>query len=344
MINPTFSWAVPTFGGINDTHIDTPLIDRIDFQMLKRTAQLCELYSFNRLWVADHLILGSSGRILEAWTVMCYLSSLTNRVRIGSKVLCYAFRHPSILAKMAATLDVASNGRLDLGLGAGWFQEEAESYGIPFPKLSVRIEQLAEYIEILKKMFTEDSPVYSGKFYSIKNAICEPKPLQKPHPPIWLGTLRGGKKMTSLIAKYADGVNTLGTLPSVKNKIDAIRDACISIGRRFEELVISWDAHILLGKTEEDLREKIRTINRHNPRYPSYYFFSEDARRKHDMPDKLSWEEFAELNLIGIPDKIIKRIENFMEIGVHEFVLWFLTLPDQTDLELFHKEVMSCFV
>ncbi|MEM0488227.1 MAG: LLM class flavin-dependent oxidoreductase, partial [Candidatus Bathyarchaeia archaeon] len=292
---------------------------------------------------ADHLMLGNELRILESWTVMSYLAAITSKIRIGSKVLCYAFRHPAILAKMASTLDVISGGRLDLGLGAGWNEEEAARYGITLPSLSTRIEQLIEYIEVLKKMFVETNPFFKGKYYVIENAVCNPKPLQNPHPPIWIGTLRGGKKMFNIIAQFADGVNTLGSLESVRVKLDGIKNACLSLNRSFDKLKVSWDAHVLIGRTDDEIREKKKEINTHNPNYPSYLFFSTDARQKHGMPEKMTWEEFEEINLIGKPDQIIKRIQKFLEIGVNEFVLWFLDLPSTDGIRLFSKEVMSCF-
>jgi alkanesulfonate monooxygenase SsuD/methylene tetrahydromethanopterin reductase-like flavin-dependent oxidoreductase (luciferase family) len=344
MVKPIFGWAVPTFGGINDTHIDTPLIDMIDFRMIKEVAQLCEEEGYDKLWVADHLILGRSSRILEAWTVMSCLATLTHRVKIGSKVLCYAFRHPSILAKMVSTLDAISNGRVEIGLGAGWNEEEAKRYGIAFPAISTRIEQLEEYIIVLKKMLTESSPTFSGKYYTIEDAVCEPKPIQKPHPPLWIGTLRGGKKMFNLIASYADGINTFGTLSSVKEKIERIFESCKAIGRSVQNLKISCDTHVLIGRTDDEVREKKREINKYNPNYPSYLYLSPDARQRHGIPDKMSWEEYEELYLIGRPDKIIKRLEEFIDIGVNEFVLWFLYLPHTDDIKLFSKEVMSSFI
>lgn len=342
-MKPSFGWAVPTFGGIYDSHIDTPLIEVIDFRLIKNIALLCEQLGFRKLWVADHLILGHESRILESWTVISCLAAITSKIRIGSKVLCYAFRHPAILAKMASTLDVISGGRLDLGLGAGWYEEEALRYGITFPPLSTRIEQFIEYIKILKAMFTEDNPSFNGKYYTIENAVCNPKPLQKPHPPIWIGTLRGGKKMFNIIAQFADGVNTLGSLESVRTKLDGIKKACDSLNRSFEQLIVSWDAHVLIGRTDDEVRLKKKEINSYNPNFPSYLFFSPDARQKHGIPDRMTWEEFEELNLIGRPDQLIKRIEKFLEIGVNEFVLWFLDLPSTDGIRLVSEEVINCF-
>lgn len=344
MVKPTFGWAVPTFGGISDTHLDAPLIEFIDFKMIKDVALLCEENGFRKAWVADHLILGNADRILESWTVMSCLAAVTSKIRIGSKVLCYAFRHPAILAKMTSTLDVISGGRIELGLGSGWNEEEASRYGIMFPPISTRIEHLAEYIEILKRMFTMSNPTFKGRYYIIENAVCNPKPIQKPHPPIWIGTLRGGKKMFNLIARFADGVNTFGSLQSVKVKLSGIREACNTVGRNFNDLIFSWDSHVLIGKSADAIREKKRKINAYNPNYPSYMYLSPDARRKHGIPDKQTWEEFEELNLIGQPDQIIKRIDEFLEIGVTDFVLWFLDLPSTDGIELFSKEVINSFI
>jgi len=179
----------------------------VDFNTVKNVTQECERLGFDSVWLFDHLMAFGSpeDNVLECWTTLSALSAATRRIRLGTLVLCNSFRHPSVLAKMAATLDYISDGRLDFGIGAGWFRPEYEAYGIPFPKASLRISQLAESLEIIKRMWTAEKATYQGKYYGVKDAVCNPKPVQKPHPPVWVGVMIGKRRMFDIIARYADG-------------------------------------------------------------------------------------------------------------------------------------------
>ena len=196
---------------------------------MRRVAGLAEEAGFDSIWLCDHFLTlhpdtyvedaGIQGRgnagpcvggppsmpLLECWTTLSALARDTRRLRLGTSVLCHSYRSPSVLAKMAATLDVISEGRLELGLGAGWFEREYRAYGIPFPRIGERIDQLAEGLEIIRRMWTEPLPVWSGRHYAIDGAVCDPPPLQRPHPPLWLGG--EGDRVHRLAARAADGVN-----------------------------------------------------------------------------------------------------------------------------------------
>ena len=177
-----------------------------------RVSNLAETYGFDSVWLCDHFLttspedyvqdvgISSAGAqkgpagspptsmtLLEGWTALTALARDTTRIRLGTSVLCNSYRHPSVLAKMAATLDVISEGRLELGLGAGWFKREFEAYGIPFPPAGERVAALAESLEVIKTIWTQPNPVYSGRFYTLDGAVCDPPPLQTPHPPLWVG-------------------------------------------------------------------------------------------------------------------------------------------------------------
>jgi len=346
MVNKlTFGWAVPSFGGSGDNHIDAPLYDEPDFQSIKEAALTCEKLGFESLWIADHLILGRDWKIFECWTLLSSLASITERIRLGTLVILYALRYPSLLAKMASTLDVISKGRLDLGLGAGWNKQEAEAYGIPWlDKAKERIEQLIETIEILKLMWREEKASYRGKYYYIKDAICEPKPLQKPHPPIWIGSLIGEKLMPKVAAKYADGWNTILRPPDVlAKKIEILKNSCREINRDPETLKISIDTHILIAKDKDRLEDLKRRIKEKNPNYPSYTHFDPTSQKLHGVKEKLSWEEFNQQNFIGRPDEIIDRLTLLRKLGVSHVVLWFLDFPSLEGIKLFGEEVLKQF-
>ncbi|MGH7342594.1 MAG: TIGR03560 family F420-dependent LLM class oxidoreductase, partial [Candidatus Rokuibacteriota bacterium] len=163
---------------------------------------------FDSAWVFDHLIpiLGADtdGPCLEGWTLLSALAAETERIRIGALVTGNTYRNPALLAKMAATVDHISNGRLYLGIGAAWFEFEHEAYGFPFYTAKGRAERLDEALQVIKKLWTEDHPSFAGKFYTLKNAPFAPKPVQKPHPPIIVGG-QGEQWIMPLVGRYADG-------------------------------------------------------------------------------------------------------------------------------------------
>jgi F420-dependent oxidoreductase-like protein len=142
----------------------------------------------------------------EAWVTLAALTEATQRIRVGVLVSSVGYRHPALLAKMAATLDVISGGRLEFGIGAGYLEAEYRMYGLPFPSASVRIAQLDEAIRVCKLLWTQEHADFSGEHFSLTNAVCEPKPLQQPYPPIWIGGM-GEQKTLRLVAEHADGWN-----------------------------------------------------------------------------------------------------------------------------------------
>lgn len=289
----------------------------VDYETVKRVALACESLGFHSVWVTDHLlpIVGSPLEpYLECWTTLSALAEATSSVRIGTQVLCNLYRHPQILAKMASTLDAISGGRLELGLGAGWYKPEAEAYGVPFPKASVRIEMLGEALEVLNRMWLEERAVFQGKYYSINGASCNPKPVQKPHPPIWIGTLTGGRLMSEIIAKYAD-VWAVGSwyLPSVneyRQKMEQLKLYCSEVGREFGSLKKALGVGCILAKSKSTLAEKTRKFK----------------------PAEIFLEKYKniQMQVRGTPEECAEILSNYADVGVDHFVMDF---PDVTDLE-----------
>jgi Coenzyme F420-dependent N5,N10-methylene tetrahydromethanopterin reductase and related flavin-dependent oxidoreductases len=150
--------------------------------------------------------------MLESWTTLSMLAGLTSKIKLGTLVTGIMYRYPAVLAKVAATLDVLSKGRLFMGIGAAWNEDESNAYGIPFPPTSERMSRLEEAIQIMRKMWTEEpSASFDGKYYQIHNAYCNPKPIQKPSPPILVGG-GGERKTLKIVAKYAMLVTYLDRL------------------------------------------------------------------------------------------------------------------------------------
>jgi F420-dependent oxidoreductase-like protein len=283
----------------------------------------CERLGYDSVWLDDHLMFGKQP-ILECWTTLSALSAVTSKIRLGTMVTCNSFRNPALLAKMAATLDVISNGRLELGIGAGVQKNEHIAYGIPFPEPRERIARLKESVEIIKKMWTEEKTSYEGKYYGVDEAVCEPKPLQKPHPPITIGG--SGEKLTlKVAAQHADRCD-MGYVPSLelyKHKLDVLESHCKAVGRDFHEIEKScWlGGQIFLASDRKELDEKV-------------------LRWK---PKNVSVEDFKKHSFIVTPEECRQKIQQYADVNVTYFMLFFGGLPDVSGLRLFAKDVVDSY-
>jgi len=284
-----------------------------------------EKLGYDSIWLGDHLTRGVYR--LECWTTLSALSTLTKSIRLGPLVLCNSFRNPSLLAKMGATLDIISGGRLEFGIGAGWHQGEHEAYGIPFPKLSIRAAKLSEGLEIIKRMWTLERPSYKGKYYQIREAYCEPKPLQKPHPPITVGG-SGEKIMLKVVASHADRCNFQCSVEEFQHKLKVLEDYCSKIGRNLREIEKSFFsdfASIYANKKEltDDMLSAYNLTDRSVP-------FSD-------------WLKTVRLkNILGTPEECLTRMRQYIDIGVTYFMLRFIDpLRKKEALKLFVDEVVK---
>ena len=193
---------------------------------------------FESLWFMDHLVAPIEGRVLdlamfEAWTLLGAASQVTGRLRIGCLVTANTFRHPALLAKMAVTIDHLSGGRLNLAIGAGWFEEEHQAFGLSLPPIRLRLDRLAEAAAMLRKILQASGPVsFRGEHYSIERAPFAPGFLQTPHPPLLIGG--GGEQRTlRIVAQYADVANVQGPVSTVRHKLDVLRSHCEAVGRSY---------------------------------------------------------------------------------------------------------------
>jgi F420-dependent oxidoreductase-like protein len=289
------------------------------FSLLQDVVLECERLGYFSVWLDDHLMLEKMP-ILECWTALSALSSATKRIRLGTMVTCNSFRSPSLLAKMAATFDNISNGRLELGIGAGVQKKEHMAYGFPFLSSKVRVERLKEAVEIVKKLWTEEKASYSGKHYTLRDAVCEPKPVQKPHPPITVGG--GGENlMLRVTAQYADRYDWgYLYLEQYKRKLKVLEKHCMAVGRRFQEIEKScWPAgQIFIGRNRKELNKNVLRM----------------------MPKGISLESFTQTNFVGTPEDCRKHIWQYAQLGITHFMLFFGDLPDLNGLKLFAAEVV----
>jgi F420-dependent oxidoreductase-like protein len=210
-----------------------------------------EIDVFESAWNFDHFepILGAprDGPCLEAWTMLGAMAQATSRIRIGALVTGATYRHPSVLANMAATVDVISDGRLELGIGAGWNQDESDALGLSMPALKERFDRFDETCEILIGLLTEDRFSYDGEYHQLVDANREPKGVQRPHPPITIGG-GGEKRLLRAVARYAQRWNTIfipgggleaGGVEMLEHKLEVLRGHCQREGRDFEAIDIT---------------------------------------------------------------------------------------------------------
>ena len=236
-----------------------------DYRSVERIALEGEKAGYDSIWSSDHFFLDAKSEdrnCMEAWSLLAALASKTNKIRLGTLVTCNSYRYPSVLAKIAATVDVISNGRLFFGIGAGWKKIEYQAYGIPFPSLKNRMNQMEEAIQIIKLLWTRPRVTFKGKYYKIKEAFSAPKPVQKPTPPILIGGA-GEHRTLRMVAKYADYCN-LWLIPDLKHKLEVLRRHCKDVGREYEEvgksLVTEWPG-VFVTKSEEELNDFLKKLS-----------------------------------------------------------------------------------
>lgn len=231
------------------------------FEALKRKAQWADQHGFAWFSVMDHLIqipgVGAPDEpFMEGWTVLAALAAVTSQVRLATLVSSVAYRNPALLAKMAAGVDIISGGRLVFGIGAGWNKDEYRQYGWEFPeKPAIRIAQMEEAVHLVISMWTEPRASFHGKYFAVDQAILEPKPVQKPHPPIMIGG--SGEQLTlRAVARVGDMCNIFGDPQTVRRKFDALRRHCERQKRDYDQIERTNLTGFLLASSEATLKAK----------------------------------------------------------------------------------------
>ncbi len=224
---------------------------------------LAEKLGYDSAFCVDHMWQRGMPEVdhLEAWTTLSALAPVTSKIRLGALVLCNSYRNPALLAKMASTLDHISGGRVVLGIGSGWMDEEYRGYGYPFPSTLERIEQLDEALDVVKRLFSEKCADFQGKYYTLDKAYNQPAPVQKPHPPILIGG-GGEKHMLRVVARHADIWNCPNNhSPHFDKRLAALERHCDDRGRDIAEIEISEQSFIVVGTDEADFKKKWEMAN-----------------------------------------------------------------------------------
>ena len=211
-------------------------------------------------WLFDHfypIFSDPTGPCLEGWTALAALAQATERLRVGVLVTGNVYRHPAVLANMAATVDIVSSGRLDLGIGAGWNEEECAAYGIDLPPLKERFDRFDEALEVIVGLLSRTTTDFAGQHYALKDARCEPKPVQRPHPPICIGGT-GERRTLRSVARFAQHWNHPGGSPDdIAHKLDVLRGHCADIGRDPSEILVSTHLRVEPGVDPARLAEEV---------------------------------------------------------------------------------------
>jgi F420-dependent oxidoreductase-like protein len=235
------------------------------FDAVKAKAQWAETHGFTWFSVMDHLIqIGNVGKpdepFLEGWTILSALAAVTSRIRLATLVSSVHYRNPAHLAKIAAGVDQISRGRLTLGIGAGWFETEYRQYGWEFPpRPAVRIRQMEEAVRLILAMWSEKRTTFDGKYFQARDAILEPKPLQKPHPPVMIGG--GGEQLTlRTVARLADACNVGGSPDVVRHKYEVLRRHCEAAGRDYGAVERTNIISFVIARDETALAAKKRKL------------------------------------------------------------------------------------
>ncbi len=292
----------------------------MNFTALTERAEACEEAGLHSLWLADHMWARGNTDLdyLESWTTISALAMRTTRLRLGTLVLCNSYRNPALVAKMAATLDRISGGRLELGVGAGWMDEEYRGYGYNFPSARVRIEQLDEGLEVMRRLFTEARSTFQGKYYALDDAPNNPKPVQQPWPPITIGGA-GEQLLLKVVAKHADRWNCpMNSAHELPHKLQVLRSHCAEVGRDPAEITVSEQVMVVLGKDDADFAQRWTLAKR-------------------------LLGGFADLDAVavrGTPDAVAEGLRAKAEKGVQLFTIMFGDFAPPETLRLFGERVL----
>lgn len=303
--------------------VTLPQIKRT-WEQTRAAAEEFDRLGFDSVWLNDHLygIPGPQIPILEAWTTLSAVAAVTQRVQLGTLVTPIGFRNPALLAKMAATVDNISNGRVIVGVGSGWFQMEYSGYGFEFPSVKQRLEELDEAVRLMKQMWTEPQSTFEGRHFHTDAVFCEPKPIRQPHPPILIGGA-GEKVLLHLVARHADIWNNLAVHQAeLAAKVDVLKRHCAAVHRDPATLRISQQCLVVIGENEADAKTKVEKA-------AVIYGGHMGAGGPH--------------SICGTADQCAERIEQHIALGCTMFVIEFYGRDTREPAQLFAETVMPRF-
>lgn len=288
-------------------------------------ADQVESLGLDSLWRSDHFfsVMGRTERAsLEAWVSLTALAQRTTRIPFGPLVSPMTFRHPALLARMAAALDVLSSGRLILGIGAGWNEDEHAAYGITLPPIKERMDRLEEGIAVIRALWGGGPADIDGRYYSLRRATAEPRPQQRPGPPLLIGG-DGEVRLLSIVARHADEWNSHAPGPDAyRGKRARLEEHCRVAGRDPDQIVRSWMGGVMIASDWRELEQRAR-------------WFKEFLTALADVPHNRVTEALkAKSWLVGTPDEIAQQLGAWSAAGVERVMLQYYDLDDMQGLAL----------
>ena len=292
------------------------------YEAMTRVARVAERTgAYDSVWLYDHFHTvpePTKNTVFECWMATAGLSRDTERVKIGQMVTCNGYRSPALLAKMASTVDVMSQGRLLFGLGAGWYEHEWRAYGYGFPETRERMRAFREACQIIHRMWTEDEVQFDGEYYKLDKPINEPKGVSVPHPSFWIGG--GGEKVTlRLVARYGDACNLGGAdVEKIRHKLAVLKGHCDDVGRDYEEITRSTSVNVYLIEEGDDPVSA-----------------TELAR------GGTAYDEYSKEFMVGTPEEIVERLRPMVDAGINYFIVYMPRVAYEPEMvERFAKEVI----
>jgi F420-dependent oxidoreductase-like protein len=299
--------------------------------VMRELAQWADAGPWESIWVFDHfhtVPVPTEEATHEAWTLMAAFAASTERVRLGQMCTCMGYRNPAYLAKVAATVDHVSSGRVEMGIGGGWYEHEWRAYGYGFPSAGERLGMLDEGVQIMRQAWTQGVSTLHGKHYQVDGAICRPLPVQDGGIPLWIAG-GGERKTLRIAARYADYTNFDATPETFRRKSEILAQHCKDIGRDFDEIVRSGDYNVVIGETDKDVRDKLAWIVAHyEPLVPA-----DQLERYRAM--------YESGPLVGTPELIVQRLREAEQLGLTYAITNFVDLAyDRGSAELFASQVI----
>ena len=298
---------------------------------IKRVAEHADAGPWESVWVYDHFHTvpqPTDEATHEAWTLMAALGAATTRVRLGQMCTCMSYRNPAYLAKQAATVDVISGGRVEMGIGGGWYEHEWRAYGYGFPSAGERLQRLDEGVQIMSQAWTTGTSTFSGRHYQVDGAICRPLPLQAGGIPLWIAG-GGERKTLRIAAQYAQYTNFDGTPDTFARKSELLADHCRDVGTDFDAIVRSANYNVIIGETAKAVEDKLDWIQ-------SHYATQLGPDRAADAR-----ESFATGPLVGTPEQIVERLTELEKLGMTYAINYFVDAAyDPASVALYERAVV----
>jgi F420-dependent oxidoreductase-like protein len=286
---------------------------------------------FESIWVYDHfhtVPVPTDEATHESWSLMAAFGAATSRVRLGQMCTCMGYRNPAYLAKVASTIDIVSGGRVEMGIGAGWYEHEWRAYGYGFPSAGQRIAMLDEGVQIMRQLWTTGKATLDGEHYQVNGAIARPLPLQEGGIPLWIAG-GGEKKTLRVAARYAQYTNFDSTPDVFKRKSEILAAHCEDVGTEYDAIVRSASYNVVIGETENDVADKLAWVRNHwAPHVPA------------DRMDG-QLQNLSDSPLAGTPEQLVERLTEARALGMTYAITYFPEIAyDRSGFDLFTEKVI----